>query len=242
MRLFSLLNYLQDAAGEHSKQLHLSVGELHRRGLTWVLAHYRVRIARTPRFGEVLTVRTWPATREGKGSVRDFRIDDAQGQPVAVAASSWVLLDRESKRPVTIAEHLPDYPLHPERVFAGDFAVLDGVERPDLELTFRVRMADIDINRHVNNAVYVAWALESVPRALLDHALPVELEVQFRAEAFYEDRVNVRTAQLSAGDEPVFLHQLLRKSDGRELTRLRSRWRQLESAGEGELSVRQPGR
>jgi medium-chain acyl-[acyl-carrier-protein] hydrolase len=227
MRLFSLLNYLQEAAGAHAALLHLSVADLHRRGLTWVLSHYHVRVERYPRFGETIRIRTWPSFREGKGSLRDFRVTDEQDDPVALAASSWVLLDRQTKRPVSIADYLPPYPLHPERAITTDFPALDGLEEPDLEMLFRVRMADIDVNHHVNNAIYPAWALETVPEEILHHYLPVELEIQFRAEALYEDRVLSWSKKMAGEDLLGFLHRLVRESDGRELTRLRSRWQRL---------------
>lgn len=228
MRLFSLLNYLQEAAGEHSALLHLAVTDLHRRGLTWVLSRYHVRVLRHPRLGETVRVRTWPSSREGKGSLRDFQVTDEGGRTVALATSSWVLLNRRSKRPVTIADHLPPFPLHPERAIATDFPPLDGIETPDLELLFRVRMADIDINHHVNNAIYPAWALETAPEEILHHFLPMELEVHFRAEALYEDRVFSRSKRVGGEAGPVYLHQLFREADGRELTRLKSRWQRVE--------------
>jgi len=225
MRLFSLLNYLQEAAGEHSARLHLAVTDLHRLGLTWVLSRYHVRVLRYPKIGETLRVRTWPSERQGKGTLRDFRVTDEADETVALAGSSWVLLDRRSKRPVEISEHLPSYPLHPERAIVTDFPVPDIVEDPELELPFRVRMADIDLNHHVNNAVYPAWALETVPQEVLRNYLPVELEVQYRAEALYEDRVLSRAREIGRKDGPAYLHQLVREGDGRELTRLKSRWR-----------------
>jgi medium-chain acyl-[acyl-carrier-protein] hydrolase len=76
MRLFSLLNYLQEAAGRHAALLHLAVGDLHRLGLTWVLSRYHIRVLRYPRLGETVRVRTWPSFREGKGRLRDFQVTD----------------------------------------------------------------------------------------------------------------------------------------------------------------------
>lgn len=224
MRLFSLLNFLQEAAGGHSARLHLAVTDLHRLGLTWVLSRYHVRVLRYPKIGENLRIQTWPSELQGKGTLRDFRVTDEAGEAVALASSSWVLLDRRSKRPVEIAEHLPSYPLHPERAIVTDFPVPDAVEESELEFPFRVRMADIDLNHHVNNAVYPAWALETVPKKILRHYLPTELEVQYRAEALYEDRVLSRSQEIETDDGPVYLHQLVRECDGRELTRLKSSW------------------
>ena len=84
---------------------------------------------------------------------------------------------------------------------------------------------DLDINRHANNFAYVAWALETVPAEVGQGYILTDLEIAYRAEVFYGETVLARCGQQSGGDEPVFLHQLVRREDGAELTRLVSRWR-----------------
>ena len=84
----------------------------------------------------------------------------------------------------------------------------------------------VDLNRHVNNTVYVQWALEAAPEDVLMRGRPVEVEVSYRAEALYGDTVLSRAAALPGGPEPgpVFLHQVANAATGAELTRLRTRW------------------
>ena len=59
---------------------------------------------------------------------------------------------------------------------------------------------------------------------------PVEIEVAYRAEAFYGDTVLSRAVPAPAASEAgqaagaVFLHQIVNASTGVELTRLRTRW------------------
>jgi acyl-ACP thioesterase len=86
-----------------------------------------------------------------------------------------------------------------------------------------VRRSDLDVNRHVNNAVYVRWALDAAPPELVETARLSSLEVSVRAEARAGDAVLARWAR-EPGAEDAWLHQLLREEDGRELARLRTRW------------------
>lgn len=88
-----------------------------------------------------------------------------------------------------------------------------------------VEAAHLDWNRHVNNVVYVQWALEAVPEEILMKRRPVDIEVSYRAEALYGDEV-LSVAQRVPGEdpEPRFLHQVLNASTGAELARLRTRW------------------
>ena len=92
----------------------------------------------------------------------------------------------------------------------------------DIELPFRVRHSDLDINRHVNNTVYVDWALETLPKDIIGRIRPEIIEVSYRAEANYGGRVLSRSCY-DDGDS-TSLHQLVREGDGRELARLRVGW------------------
>lgn len=221
VRPLTLLNFLQDAAGEHAARLGVSVPVLFRKKLTWVLSRYHVRFHSFLPPHSTVRLTTWPSGREGRFALRDFELFDTDGNAVATATSSWMLISLESRRPVRLDEHLPDLPTHPRRVVEDDFASLPTLAEHDCELPFRVRFSDLDINRHVNNTVYVDWALETRPSELIGKFRPAAVEVSYRGEANYGDRVLSRAKQL---DTTTSLHQLLRESDGRELTRLRITW------------------
>ena len=226
MRPTALLNYLQEAAGDHARRLGVAVRDLMPWGLTWVLSRTHLKLLGTAASREEVRVRTWPSTREGRFSCREFEATAADGRPIALATSSFAVLDLATRRPVNIADRLPPYPLLPSRVIADDFATLPHLSTPDTELSFRVGRGDLDINRHANNVVYVAWALETVPAAVVQGFLLVDLEIAYRAEVFYGETVLARCRELAGGEEPAFLHQLVRSEDGVELTRLVTRWRQ----------------
>lgn len=218
-----LLNYLQDAAGDHARQLGIAVGDLMRRNLTWVLSRYHLRFLADAGTGAVIRIRTWPSSREGLFSCREFEVLGTDGTPLAIATSSWAVVDLATRRPVRLADHLPDYPLLSQRIMEDDFGPLPRLMEAANELPFRVRRSDLDLNRHVNNVVYAEWALESVPPEIADGFRLTELEIAFRAEALYGDWVMARCAP-AEGEESCFIHQLVNERDGRELTRLVSRW------------------
>jgi fatty acyl-ACP thioesterase A len=83
---------------------------------------------------------------------------------------------------------------------------------------------DLDLNRHVNNAVYAAWALETIPQVTAEEYCLKELEIAFRAEARYGDTVISRCSAENGGPQATYLHQIVDERDGRELMRGRSRW------------------
>jgi acyl-ACP thioesterase len=221
----TLLDYLQDAAAEHAAILGVGVEQLHGRGLTWVLARLRLEAARYPGPGEAVLVRTWPATREALTSCREFEVADGAGAVVARATTSWVVIDLARRRPVRLAGLLPEYPLSGRRAVDDPFDALPATAADAAEAErFVVRRSDLDVNRHVNNAVYVRWAVDAAPPELVETARLATLEVAFRAEAVAGDAVLARCSPEPGAGEGRLLHRLVREEDGRELTRLRTRW------------------
>jgi len=224
VRPATLLDYLQDAAAEHATILRIGVQDLHHRDLTWVLSRLRLTVERYAGVGETVLVRTWPSTRGGLSSYREFEVIDQAGEIVARATTAWVVLDLIRRRPVRIADVLPDYPLEPRRAIADDFPPLPRPGDSGREVHFTVRQSDLDMNRHVNNAVYVGWALESAPEAVAETRRPVDIEVGYRAEALAGDTVFARCLPEAVTDSGRFLHEITREKDGKELARLRVNW------------------
>ncbi|MBT1073289.1 acyl-[acyl-carrier-protein] thioesterase [Pelotalea chapellei] len=226
VRPVTLLNYLQDAAGMHARQLGVSVVDLREKGLTWVLSRIHIIFERYPRADESVLVRTWPSTREGFFSCREFELLDRQGCCTARATTSWAALNVATRRPVLLDKYLPSYPLLARRAVEDDFASLPLLppEAETVELSFRVQRSDLDINQHVNNTIYAGWALETVLEDLARGTL-AELEISFRAEALYGQSVLSRCAVIKGTDMPCCLHQIVEKKNGHELARLRTKWR-----------------
>ena len=223
LRPATLLNYLQDAAGLHASQLGVAIADLRRQGLIWVLSRLHLIVDRYPRAGHTVAVKTWPSTRQGIFSCREFELLDGRGgKRVARATTSWAVLNIASRRPVALDVCLPSYPLYERRAINDDFATIDQLSTAaaQAENHFRVLRGDLDSNQHVNNTVFAGWALESVPDHVAAGTL-VELEMSFRAEVLYGDTVISRCAELHPG---IFLHQIVNKHDNRELARLKTRW------------------
>lgn len=225
IRPMTLLDYFQEVAAEHARLLGVSVQELHGRGLAWVLSRLHLVVDRYLREGETVVLSSWPSSREGIFTCREFLLADEAGEVVARATSSWAVIDLETRRPVRVDERLPEYPVTRRRVLEDDFATMPRLAGKDAGLTFRALRSHLDVNRHVNNTLYVRWALETVPDEVAETMRPMVIEVNFRGEAFAGDVVTAYCGAANSG-EPEFLHRIDGPS-GAELTRLRTRWRRV---------------
>lgn len=225
LKFANCLHYLQDAAEVHANRIGVGLDFTSRNGLIWVLGRYHVRLHRYPRAGASVRVATWPFGWLRLFALREFAFLDAAGGRYGEASSAWLLVRAEGFVPVRPHEHLPPLPYYERRMIDTPFRHLPVPQSVDHCEQYRVRIHDLDVNRHVNNAVYVEWALEAVPADTWNQLRPYEVEAEFIAMAFQGDTVAVEVEELPSKDGRSFLHRITRPADGRELTRLRSRWR-----------------
>ena len=220
LRIVALMNFLQDIATEHADSFGLGLEVCRRHNLAWVGSDYLIRILRMPRLHETIKIVTWPSEEKLWGAMRDFVVTDGHNELIMQATSQWVLVDFVRRRPVVLKKYFPDYKCFEEHVLSTDFPQIDHVS--DGHLTeFQVRFDDIDVNKHVNNAVYAVWAAEGLSYDFRNQYIPCEIQICFKKEALPGTKVVVSTAM----HENESLHNISDKDTGVELARCRIQWR-----------------
>jgi len=161
MRPITLMNELQGLAGKHADMLGAGREYCVSKGIAWVITHMFIDIIDMPRDKDKLVYTTWPSVCGALRSERDFEIRDENGNLKIRAISQWVLIDLQTRRPVRISEYLPGWNGLPERVWDKEFNKCPDFI-PTKSSVMACRFDDVDINQHINNAVYAVWATESV--------------------------------------------------------------------------------
>jgi medium-chain acyl-[acyl-carrier-protein] hydrolase len=210
---------MQEAAGRHAEKLGVGVRELHGKGLTWVLARLHVKVNQVPGAGQSMHIATWPSGRHRLFAVRDFRLSDNTGMEILRATSAWALMNMETRRLARLDPHLPVFSRCPERMIADDFLALPLPQRADHTTAFRAVAADIDINNHVNNLVYMDWALRAVAAETSRQKL-LSLEAAFLREARLDDEIICRSESTVRDGITIVRQSLQDALSSRELTRL----------------------
>lgn len=225
IRVQSAACYMEEAAGNHATALGVGLTHLREHDITWVLAKLRLILHRLPGAGEEVRVVTWPVRVERLQFRRDFFMYGPGDEVLAAAVTQWVLLGLSSRRmermPGDILRLQPENP--PLAVHDADIrvpAVKDGRSGP----VFPVRMADIDQNNHVNNSRYMDFILEAAASEGAPGRL-AQLDVMFRAESRFGDVIASASAP-EADDSRILNHSLFRQSDGQELVRARTVWKE----------------
>lgn len=218
----ALSGYLSEVAGLHAAELGVGLSTLMARGLTWVLVRQRIENPVPIRLGDTIEIETWPSGIDRLAAVREFAVRRG-GEEVARATTHWFVLDVATRKPVRPSDVLdPRFPreLRPTAVPLSH-GKLTELRAWDFQKRFHVRYSDIDVNLHVTNTSYIAWAVEAVPRDLWQSSRLAAVEVQFIAETRYGEAVLSRLA--AAGDGEL-THAIVREEDAKELARLATRW------------------
>jgi len=194
LKLNVLLQYLQESAARHAEQLGVGLADLDRQNCFWVLANLRLEIDDTPRWGDCLTVRTWPSGFTRLAATREFIGENADGRELFRAASEWMILGKHRSRPKNLGRLDLNLPATGRHVLDAD----PGRLRPAPPYigvdTVTVPFSALDFNGHVNNTEYVRWALDGLHHR--DHASPVirSAHMTYLAEVFEGDQIEILVA------------------------------------------------
>lgn len=221
LRLHCLFNLFQDVADEHADSLGVGYDFCLSRGIGWVGANYHLKIDRLPQWRESFTLSTWASGKTAVSGIREFKAVVASGETLFYASSQWALIGLETMRPVSVAKNLTDYVLHTERVIDTTFPAVPLPERDDAAVEFAVRCDDIDINDHVNNAVYPIWALDGLPRDYVQEHDIAEMEIAFKKPARIDDKIAVFT-QI---DGLTTTHAIASPDKSKNFARVRIGWK-----------------
>ncbi|MDR1360743.1 MAG: hypothetical protein LBJ18_00305 [Rickettsiales bacterium] len=160
VRPVMLMNELQAVADQHAEILGAGRSHCIANNLAWVVTHYLIDILESPRESEELEFITWPSKHDALKAVRDFEVRGSDGRLMVRATSQWILIDMESRRPIRLSENLPHWDVIPERAYDRTFDKFPDFDSGKSHI-FKCRYDDVDVNQHINNAVYAVWATES---------------------------------------------------------------------------------
>lgn len=221
----SVCNYLQDAASSHAFLMGVAVDRLQEKNLTWVLSRLHIKMDKYPFWMNKIRIDTWPAIKDKYYAIRDFRMFDGKGREIGVASSSWMMIDTIQRRSVALPAFMDEFQnKEAGRALDDPFEKLSEIKNAENEKYFNVRLADLDMNRHVNSVHYLSWGLETVPSEIWKDFKLTDVEINYRNECYYGDRIYSQIEKQIKSDSLVFIHQLFKEKDKKELTRLRTCW------------------
>ncbi|MCX5644399.1 MAG: thioesterase [Phycisphaerae bacterium] len=197
----ALMQYLQEAAARHAQQLGVGFADLDRQDCFWVLVNSRIEMTDAPRWGQNVTIRTWPSGFTRLVASREFIGHDADGRELFRAASEWMILDKRSSRPKNLQRLDLHLPQAGPKALSTELRRLRPAEAYTPAYTLSVPFSSLDFNGHVNNTEYVRWAWDGLHRWLGHSPALRSMQVTYTAEVFEGDEIEVLVA--ADGDAPI---------------------------------------
>lgn len=218
----ALLQFLQDLASDNAESLDFGYSYIIKHNLAWFLLKYRLEFDDYPEGIYDLTIKTEPRGCNKMFAYRDFYIFHNNKQ-IGRAASTWTLVDLSEKSMANVSEVLAGNPYmvqHEKREDDLSYGKIRLPENFDTEKTFEVRFDDLDVNRHVNNANYIVWAIEPLDFDFRRTHKLKTVDMIFKKEVTYGSKVNVKIK----ADDKVTTHLLTNAETGEELCLVSAEW------------------
>ncbi len=211
VRLTSIVNCLQDISTRHfeSAVRNRFEGPL---GL-WVIVEWKVDIVKMPETAMNIKVTTEPTYFRKFIAYRDYKIEDENGECIGTGVSKWAYLDISSRRQANIPSAFNEIFEVEEGVFKPDRMV---ISVPQSKISHSAKImsydSDLDVNQHVNNVVYIRWALDALqmsPFAFDEKWNPMALKVNFKKEVFAHTEIEIESFVDEMGsNEKRSIHRL----------------------------------
>ena len=228
LSIYALFDLFQDIAGRHASVLGFGREHLMEHGNIWVLSRLSARINRMPEMWTDIVLRTWPRGTDGIFAVRDFELLSSDGEVLAGASSSWLIVDygtRRLQRPDKALSFLnikyPDKKALEENAIKVGPLPAEG-KTPSNHI---ITTSDIDINMHVNNAVYIKWIYDTYTPEFINTHIPEAVDVNYISECLWGDEISVITARDGSADG-TYIHSVVKKEGETEMCRVRLKWRE----------------
>ena len=186
----AVLDFFQDAAGQHAIELGVGFEDMIKRSYLWVLTKIKFKIISTPKKYQKVIVKTWPLKPNRLNYRREYSIENEKGEKLIIGSSEWVIIHSEKRRFVS------DPLLYPfSEGFNTEFNFEEKLgKNPDFEangsaFVVNPSFCDLDINDHVNNTKYANYVLDAInPNENLELKV---FQIEYKKEVFQGSTLNI---------------------------------------------------
>lgn len=211
----SLVNLMMDLSGQQSDSLGNTNDQMSERGLSWIIVQYDMQIERMPHRGEEIILETEAMSYNRYFTYRRFRAYDESERLCVEVMTNFVMMDIETRKMVQIQKDLLTV------YQADEIRTMVRMQKPiqlepenRKEQDFRVRYLDIDYNRHVNNAKYFDWIINTIdPKFIMDHQMAA-VTIKYEKEVEYGNSIiSVMSRKEAENGEIITAHRIMNGED-----------------------------
>ena len=198
----SFMDLAQEAATLHANILGFGYDDLIVSGNAWIISRMRVVFVDTPKWRENVTLATWHKGLNRLFFLRDFLMTDNDGNVKVKATTSWLVLNLDTRRLVRDPKLLDEGKTCTENVIEtpADKVVMPKDAEVKLVMEHEAAYSDLDMNGHVNNAMYMQWAMNAVNYEISSERPVKEFTINFNHEIKPQETVSIYKAIVEKED------------------------------------------
>lgn len=158
LSLCMLINFILESGRLHAEQIGVGVKKMAEMNCSWIVSKMYIEIREFPKWDDVLNIETFPTKIENLLAQREYKITNQYNNTVFEAATLWMLMDIQRRRPVSLQElNQVIAPWQKTSLFENLNTKIS------LKDTFtpigehKVVFSDLDYNNHVNSSKYLQW-------------------------------------------------------------------------------------
>lgn len=181
LRLDGLLKILITASIENSEKVEGGPSKD-----IWVIYRWHLKFHKPIYWKDEIEIETASRKLKGFYAFRNFTVY-RNGEKLVEADTKWLLLSSETHSLMRIPDELAEkYGQKPGYSFEGK--EINKLDSYDHKKDIQIRKADIDLNGHVNNAVYLEFALEGLDFNIRDLD---QMQIIYKNEVKYGDDIKL---------------------------------------------------
>lgn len=189
IKISTLVKMLIKISGAQSEILGVSDEYMASLGLGWIILQHEIDITRLPKANESITLTTEAESYNKFFCYRHFWVHDKDGNECAFMSTTFAVMDLNERKMGSVDEKIiaPFESEKIKRIKRGE--KIEPVSKIDNQKNYGVRYFDIDLNQHVNNAIYLDWILDSLDGEFLEENTPKKIAIKFNKEVLYGDDI-----------------------------------------------------
>lgn len=199
IKIFSLMQYLQEIASLHAEQLGLGFDKLSEMNGYWVLSNIRIEISRLPGRDDEITLKTWPSGYSRTIATREFVGKDRNGSELFRAGSEWMVINKQTNRLKNLFRLDLNLPKTGTKALPDDLKRLEPMNEYHQVGQVRVPRSAIDLNGHVNNTEYVRWGMDALGRTFKTNENTSQVQATYLSEVFEGDELDLLVSSKTGG-------------------------------------------
>lgn len=189
LKTSSILRLLTNLSLEQSRDL-IKAGNQEKKDI-WVIYRWNIEIIDLPKSHENIKISTWAVSFKSFYAYRNFEIS-RRNKILVKAKSQWLLLNKSKGKILRIPKKYGQMlGSSSDEIITDEKIIYICQEDIDYKKSKKVNINHLDINQHVNNAIYLDWIISAIDPSIWDEKQISYIDIVYKKELKINDDLEI---------------------------------------------------